>query len=174
MGAALACRALPRLAQFRAAALVAPSDSVEGEISAAEMLGYRIGNALNVGASKLGARPMRVPYKFRYEDLYVDPEAAARARKAGFLATHVSLANYAALLSVQGARWARDVKAPTLVVLCTRDTAVKPTSSRRVYEGLAGPKRLVEIESGHSAFGDVRAEELSFVLDGWFRESLGA
>lgn len=172
MGGALACHALPRLPVFEAAALVAPMDTVRAEISSFEFLGYRVGNALSRARIRLGLGPLVVPYKNRYEDLFLDPAAVERARAVAFLSETVSLANYDALLALDGARWATKVDIPTLVVLARHDKAVKNASSKRVYDALRGPKRLVEIDSGHSLWGDLRAAEAADALDAWFGEAI--
>lgn len=168
MGGALACHALPNLPQFKAAVLAAPMDTVRAEISGAEFLGYRIGNVLSRARVRFGLGPLVVAYKNRYEDLFADPEAAARARAHGFLSETISLANYDALLALDGARWAADVTVPTLVILAKRDNAVKHTSSRRVYDALRGPKKLVEVDSGHSMFGDRASTEVIDAVTAWF------
>lgn len=172
MGAALACHALPRLPAFGAAALVAPLDTVRAEVSSAEFLGYRVGDALSRARLRMGLGPLVVAYKNRYEDLFLDAEAARRARAANWLAEDVNLANYDALLAIEGARWAADVATPTLVVLAKHDKAVKHASSKRVYAALKGPKKLVEIDCGHSVWGDCRAAETVDALDAWFGERL--
>lgn len=173
MGGALAAHALPRLPEFRAAVLVAPMDTIEGELGRAEFVAYKAAIRASRASAKLGLGPIVIPYKYTYKDLLDDPEAVKRAEAIGFLGRRVSLAGADALLAMRGAAWAREVKVPTLVLLAANDRAVKHDSSKRVYEALAGPKRLVEVSSGHSVFGDRRAAEVADIVHGWFAANLG-
>lgn len=173
MGAALGLLTLAETPSFSVAALVAPACRTTDEIGAAEFQGYKLANALSGLKTRLGLGPLVVPYKNTYPKLFHDRASMERARKEGFLHKTVSLANYDELMAIDASEWAKRVRQPTLVVLAEHDKAVKHASSRRVFESLAGPKRLEMLYgSGHSAFSDAKSEELLALLDAWFAKEL--
>jgi len=172
MGAVFGTAALAAEPTIRAAVLAAPMRTVRAELGSGEFLGYRVANALSRAKARVGLGPLVVPYKNRYKDLFLDPAAAKRAEEAGFLSATVSLGNYDALLAMDSVASARKLRQPTLVILAKHDKAVKHASSRAVFDALAGPKEIVEIESGHSMFGDARADEAVDLVDRWMARHL--
>lgn len=167
MGAAFALSAMAADPSIRAAVLAAPMRTVRSELGGAEFLGYRLAAALSRTKDRLGMGHLVVPYKNRYEDLFLSPDAARRARETAFLSTHVSLANYEALLAMDAEAPARKVTRPVLVLLAAHDKAVKHASSRAVYDALAGPKELATLECGHSVWGDREAGKAADHVDRW-------
>ncbi|GEM_PF-5830426 len=167
MGAVFGAGALAADPSIRAAVLAAPMKSVRAELGDAEFLGYRVANAFSRAKARLGMGPLVVPYKNRYRDLFLDPEAAKRAQKAAFLDATVSLGNYDALLAMDTLASARKATQPVLVILAQHDKAVKHASSREVYDALAGPKEIVILDCGHSMFGDCKADEAIAQVDRW-------
>jgi alpha-beta hydrolase superfamily lysophospholipase len=167
MGGAFALSAMAADPDIRAAVLAAPMRTVRAELGSTEFLGYRVAAAVSRAKDRLGMGHLVVPYKNQYEDLFLDAEAARRGRKAAFLSTHVSLANYEALLAMDAEAPARKVRRPVLVLLARHDKAVKHASSRAVYDALAGPKEIATLECGHSLWGDCEAEKAAGHVDRW-------
>lgn len=173
MGAALGTATLAETPELEAAALVAPVCRTLDEVGAVEFQGYKAANALSQLKARAGLGPLVVPYKNTYPKLFHDRAAMERARKQGFLHKTISLANYDELLAVDASEWAKRVRQPTLVVVAEHDKAVQHASSRRVFENLAGAKRLEMLDgSGHSAFADWKAGKLAEILDAWFAKEL--
>lgn len=172
MGSLFSLSALAEDPSLGAAVLAAPMRTVRAELGGAEFLGYRVAAALSRAKERVGLGPLVVPYKNRYEDLFLDPEAARRARAAGFLSRDVSLANYEALLAMDSTVPARKVRQPVLVLLARHDKVIREASSRAVYDALAGPKELATLECGHSLFGDCQAEQAVDHVDRWMRTHL--
>jgi pimeloyl-ACP methyl ester carboxylesterase len=177
-GGALSARFLAIFQEFAAGVLVAPLDTLKAETSPIEFAGYRLMHQLNRFAQAAGRPSVKVPYKFAstkgLRKLYDDPQAAERASRDRFIQPKADLAWYDDMVSISGSAWARGVSKPTLVVLATHDRAVKRASSLRVFEALRGEKQLLEIPSGHSAFGDVSWHELVSAIDEWMRPRLRA
>ena len=176
LGGALAAACLAELPDLRSGVLVAPVNRLTDEVNPAELLGLRLGAKLSKTLHRFRGRHLEFPYKMarQYERLFDDKEAAARARQAAILSPNLNLGNFDNFHEVHGAAWAKHVTQPTLVVLCKNDRALKPRSQRKVYDALAGPKQLVELDSGHSAFGDRNAARLIDAIDGWMGKALGA
>lgn len=158
MGALFSLRALVARPSIRAGVLVAPMRSPRDEVNDAEYVGYRAAAAAASLKQRLGLGSLRVPYKFDYADLFVDPDAAKKAMAAGFLSTHIDLANVAGFLEMNSEEEARRVKQPVLTVLCEHDRVVKLHNSMRVHDALAGRKELVRIDAGHSCWTDRQSE----------------
>lgn len=157
---------------FRAAVLAQPVDRLWDEIhplgrAAYHVLGRRAERRIAKGLS-----PGRIPYQSRTDRLFVSLEAAKEFGRPDFLLRHVNLANYRMAHGMSGARLARDVTVPTLVVVSPQDRVVRPAHSQRVYDSLPDPKGLLEHRGGHSCFRDLDGR---FVVDGvvaWFDRHL--
>ncbi|MHB8605934.1 MAG: alpha/beta hydrolase [Thermoplasmatota archaeon] len=172
LGSACAVFALAtQPATWRAGVLVAPLASIRAELSGGEFAMYRVAYAVSRAKAGLGLGALVVPYKNKYEDLFVDADAAKRAKAVGFLAPNVSLANYPAYMAVDAPAWARRVSAPVIAFVGKHDKAVKRANSMRVFDALTGPKELVELDSGHSAFGDRDATRLTDTIDSFVRKN---
>lgn len=154
-GAPLLLHALPHVPNVRAFVGLAPIARLRYEMNAFEFGGYNLMRLLNIPFRRL-----RVPYKVRYERLYVSKEAVARARKDDFLQHSLPVTDYKPLVKdLDGVQAARAVTQPSLIMVAEFDLIVKKASSRRVHEALAGPKKFVEVpKSGHSMCGDERSD----------------
>lgn len=161
LGATLCLGASPAL-KPRCVVALAPVRRTRDEMAAAEFVGYNAARIVNAPLLLFNRRGLRVPYKVDYRRLYEDADAVERARRDRFLQRTIPVKNYQALVhDLDGERFARHVKAPTLVVLAGKDKVVQNASSHAVYEALAGPKELVVLEgSGHSMPGDFRSDDL--------------
>lgn len=172
MGALFALRALAMRPDVRCGVLVAPMRSPRDEVNPAEYVGYRAAHLMSTLTTRVGVGPIRVPYKYDYADLFVDPDAVKRAREDAFLHPQVDLTNVPAFLEMNAEAEARRVKQPVLVVIAKHDRAVKPANSRRVHDALAGRKELVTVDSGHSVFGDRDANNALRLVDDWLSREL--
>lgn len=169
MGAVFALRALAEDPSIRTGILAAPMDTVPAELKGFEVAGYRALHAL----SRTGLR-IRVPYKYAKNTnfLYVDKEAARRARAKAVLQSSVDVSNYPAFMAMNGAREAPRVKQPVMTLLAEHDRAVRRSSSMRVHDALAGPKELVTLDSGHSMWGDRSQAAAVDHVDRWLKAHL--
>lgn len=172
MGAVFALRALAADARIRAAVLAAPMDTVRGEITAAEFAMYRVLAAASRASSRTLLGPVKVPYKYSYDRLFHDKEAALRAKANPFLHPTVDMTNYPAFMAMRASAEAPRVKQPVLVLVARHDRAVKRASSMRVYDALAGPRELVELDCGHSVWSDCRADEAAAHVERWLDRHL--
>lgn len=172
MGACFALGAMATEPRLKAAVLAAPMSTIRAEVSEAEFAGYKVARTFSNLGERLGLAPIVVPYKYREKDLFLDPEAVKRAEAAGFLGKKISLANFNDLLDMDSREYATHVSRPVLVLLAQHDRAVKRASSLSVYEALPGVKELVDVDSGHSMFGDRKAAEVVQHVDRWFRHHL--
>lgn len=166
-GAPLLLHAAPRVPGLRAFIALAPVARLRYEMNAFEFGGYNLMRLLH-----LVFRRLRVPYKVRYERLYVSQTSIARARKDDFLQHSLPVADYRPLVQeLDGEAAARHAPQPTLVCIAEFDQVVKKSSSRRVFEALPGPKKLVEVpKSGHSMCGDERSDFVAAHVKEWLNE----
>jgi len=172
MGASAVLGAMVEDKAIAAAVLGAPMWTIRAELGEGEFFAYRAGNAASRLKAKLGLGGLVIPYRVDYADLFDDPDAVARARKTRFLSANVNLDNYDDLMGLDCEPLARQVERPVAVILGRNDKVVRPSSSRRVHMALAGEKTLVELDCGHSLFGDHRADEAVAHADAWFSRHL--
>lgn len=163
-GAPLLLHAAPRVPGLRAFVGLAPIARLRYEMNVFEFAGYNLMRLLHLVFPRL-----RVPYKVRYERLYVSKGSVARARKDDFLQHTLPVADYRPLvkeLDGEAAAWL--VHQPSLVCVAEFDLIVKKSSSRRVFDALPGPKKLVEVpKSGHSMCGDERSDFVATHVIEW-------
>ena len=159
LGAALSLCAAPTLPVACLVAL-APVKRLQDEMALHEFVGYNALRLVNAPLQLLTKGGLRVPYKVKYERLYVDAASARRAAQDDFLQPTIPIKNYRALVrELDSSACASRVKVPALVVVAEKDQMVKPAHSRAVYDALSTDKRLVEIPgSGHSMAGDAKAD----------------
>lgn len=172
MGAVFTLRALAEDAAIRTGVLAAPMDTVRSELMLPEYWMYRALHAASEVASRTPVGSLQVPYKYDYDRLFLDKDAAALAKEKPFLHPTVDLSNVPAFLAMSSSREAPRVKQPVLVMLAEHDRAVRHASSMRVYEALGGPKELVKLESGHSVWSDTKAEEAAQRVVDWMAKHL--
>lgn len=172
MGAVFTLRALAEDPSIRAAVLAAPMLTVRAELKDAEFAMYRALNALSRATARTPIGPVKVPYKYSYDRLFLDKEAARRAKANPFLHPTVDLSNYPSFMAMDASADAPRVKQPVLVVLAEHDRAVKRKNSMVVYEKLGGPKELVTLKSGHSVWSDTQSAQAAEHVDRWLRRHL--
>lgn len=172
MGAVFALRALAEDPTIKAAVLGAPMQTVRAEINAGEYAMYRTLHAVSRVTARTPIGPVRVPYKYDYDRLFHDKEAAKRARETPFLHPTVDLTNVPGMLAMDSTKEAPRVKQPVLVLLGDHDRAVRRRSSMAVYEKLGGPKEVVTLKSGHSMWADVESAAAFDHADRWLARHL--
>ena len=84
----------------------------------------------------------------------------------------MNLANVRDFLHVQSASWARQAKAPALVIVSEPDVVVRRGSTMKVHDALAGPKSLLEHRGGHACFRDLDGDAVDAAIVGWFQRHL--
>lgn len=176
LGGAFGAACLASIPDLRGGVLVAPVDRLTDEVNRLELLGFRVASALSRKLHPFRGRHLEFPYKMasRYEHLFDDKAAAARAKASAILSPKINLGNFENFHAIHGSEWAKGVTQPTLVVLCKNDRALKPAGPKAVHAALKGPKDLLVLDSGHSAFGDRNAEQLLDAIEGWMEKVLGA
>jgi alpha-beta hydrolase superfamily lysophospholipase len=173
MGAVFALSAMTKDPTIKAAVLGAPMQTVRAEINAGEYAMYRTLHAISRVTAKTPFGSVKVPYKYDYDRLFYDKEAAKRAWETPFLHPTVDLTNVPAFLSMDSAKEAARVKQPVLVLLGEYDRAVKRRNSMAVYERLGGPKELVTLKCGHSMWADRESAAAVEHVDRWMTRHLG-
>lgn len=174
MGALFTLNALVADSSIRAAVVATPMWSVRAELGDAEFQMYRVAGALSRLKSRVGLGDLLVPYKYDYDRLFHDPDAARRAREQAFLVRQVNLRNYDEFMAMDSTQHAREVTQPTLVIVADYDRAVKREHSMRVYEALAGEKELATLPCGHSLWGDLESQRAIDLVEAWFERHLAA
>lgn len=172
MGSVFALQALATDPTIKTAVLGAPMHTVRSELSAPEYAMYRTLHAFSRLTAMTPFGPVKVPYKYDYDRLFYDKDAAARAWEHPFLHPTVDLTNVPSMLAMDSAKVAAMVKQPVLVILGEHDRAVKRTSSMAVYDKLAGPKEIVTLACGHSMWADVESAKAAEHVDRWLRAHL--
>jgi hypothetical protein len=168
LGGAYAIAAMGQTRLFAAGVVAHPVNRLFDELRPWEQWGYHLIGKWTERRLRKGKPAGTIPYKVGYPSLFVDPEAARQAKADGFLLGRVSLANYRPALTMNAAEWARDVRAPVLVIGSPNDRAVRPAHTRAVYDALAGPKEFLEHKGGHSCFRDLDGPRLAAATAAWF------
>ncbi len=113
---------------------------------------------------------LRVPYKFKLEDCFESPEAAAIAKSKLDLQSQMPVTNFPYLGGgADNVRVAATITRPMLVTVGSEDRVILNPQSREVYEALASEdKQWVRfVGSGHNLMGDVQGAEFTKVVTDW-------
>lgn len=154
-------------AKVRSLVIMAPFRAIKDELSLLERLGYAALHGVDLVSRRLNL-DLSIPYKARYEDLFADPEALARAKSMGFLQERVRVANWPYVKHLDATRFAAHVKAPTLVMVGGQDTFILPARSKAVFDALRCEKEWAEVaKSGHSMMLDHASAEVFDHLVTW-------
>jgi alpha-beta hydrolase superfamily lysophospholipase len=172
LGGGYAVAALAQDGDFGAAVVAHPVDCLFEELNPIEKLGYHILGKRAMKRVRAGKPAGTIPFKVRYRQLFVDPEAARRAEEDGFLQRKVNLHNYEPARTFHARHFAPQVAQPVLTVVSPHDRVVDPRHSRAVHEALAGPKRLVEHKGGHSCVRDLDGQAVLHAAVTWFDRHL--
>lgn len=142
------------------------------EIGGGEMIVYRVADALNRLQKRFTHKPLYLPYRVTYKDIFANEECRARAQAAGFLQTKVC-ADFIPLALVQDAiACARNVQVPTLVIQGEKDAVVSRASTRATFEALAcADKQWYEVkDSGHSVWTDCQGDVVFEYVATWIEK----
>ncbi|MEA3190055.1 MAG: hypothetical protein QOD77_637 [Thermoplasmata archaeon] len=172
LGGSYAIAAMGRTRLFGAGVVAHPVSRLFDELRPWEQWGYHVVGKWAERRVRKGKPAGTIPYKLSYPQLFVDQDAARKAKADGFLLGRVSLANYRPAMTMSAAEWARDVRAPVLVFASPHDRAVRPAHTREVYDNLGGPKELLQHRGGHSCFRDLDGPLLADAALAWFDRHL--
>jgi len=139
------------------------------EIGGAEMMMYRLVDALNRLQKRFTHKPLYVPYRVTYKDIFANEECRARAQAVGFLQTKVCADFIPLALTQDATACARNVFVPTLVIQGEKDAVVSRTSTCATFDALASPgKEWYEVkDSGHSVWTDCQGEAVFEYVAAW-------
>lgn len=146
------------------------------EIGGAEMMMYRLVDAFNRLQKRFTHKPLYVPYRVTYKDIFASEECRARAQAAGFLQTKVC-ADFIPLALVQDATaCARHVHVPTLVIQGEKDAVVKRASTRATFDAIASKDKewYAVKDSGHSVWTDGQGEVVFEYVAAWIAKHFGS
>jgi acylglycerol lipase len=168
LGGAYCVAAAGRGVDVAALAVAHPVDNLFDEVKAPLRPFYHLLGKLADRRAARGKPPGQMRYRSSSRALYVSIDLARAHGRPDFLAKTSNLGNYQAALTMRATEWARGVRVPTLVLTSQYDRVVRPTSIRKVYDALPGPKRLVEHRGGHSCFRDLDGPFVVEAMVRWF------
>lgn len=165
LGTAAVLRTLGTEAGGKAAAAVlfAPPNRIRQDVGLAEWLGYALASRVAKVVLDTVGTHLYVPYRVTEADIFLDPEAQARAKADGILARQITLNNYDYMMAEQdNAAAAAHVQVPVRLVVGGQDKVIAVAHSRQVYDAVpTEAKSWIEIpDSGHSLLGD-RSRDLA-------------
>lgn len=142
---------------------------IREELGGAELTVYRIVDAVNRFQKRFTHKPLYLPYRVSYKDIFVDAECRQRAQAAGFLQKSVCADFIPVALAQDATLCAQNVGVPTMVVQGEQDAVVTHKSTRAVYEALPNPdKEWYEVKgSGHSVWTDWKGAEAFEHIAAW-------
>jgi uncharacterized protein len=157
-GGAVICTAArdPRATVVVAGATVG---RLRDELSANEVLTYRVVNAINRAQKAFTGKSLYVPYRVTYKDIFADPQAGATAQAQGFLQKSLPADNIPLLMQQDAIACASNLRVPVLIIASELDRVVKQSSTRQVYDAIPGEKEWYLIKgSGHSFATDCQKD----------------
>jgi pimeloyl-ACP methyl ester carboxylesterase len=169
-GDAVLCTAA-RDGRVRAVVAGATVGRIQDELKSTELLMYRVIDVLNRFQKQFTHKPLYVPYRVSYKDIFNDAECRQRAEKAGFLQSTVCADFIPVALTQDATACAQNVGVPTMIVQGEKDAVVLHSSTRGVYQAVASSdKEWYEVKgSGHSVWtdsqGSVAFEHIAAWLD---------
>ncbi len=171
-GDAVLCTAA-RDARVRAVVAGATVGRLRDELSPGEVLTYRVIGAVNRLQKAITRKPIYLPYRVTYADIFNDENCRRAAEAQGFLQRTLPADNVPLLLQQDAYACARNVCVPTLIVQGELDRVVKPASTRAVYDTLTCEKEWYEVKgSGHSFATDCKGAEAFERIAGWLDKHL--
>jgi dipeptidyl aminopeptidase/acylaminoacyl peptidase len=166
-GDAALCTAA-RDARVRAVVAGATVGRLRDELSPGEVLTYRVVDAVNRLQKAITRKPIYLPYRVTYADIFNDASCRRAAEAKGFLQRTLPADNIPLLLQQDAYGCARNVRVPTLIVQGELDRVVKPASTRAVYDTLTCAKEWYEVKgSGHSFATDGKGAEAFERIAAW-------
>ena len=170
-GDAVVCTAA-RDERVRAIVAGATVGRIRDELKSGELTQYRLVDAVNRFQKRFTHRPLYVPYRVTYKDIFADAECCARAQAAGFLQTTVCADFIPVAMAQDATLCAQNVGVPTLVIQGEKDAVVTHASTRATFDAVAcGDKEWHEVKgSGHSIWTDWKGEETFDFVAAWIEK----
>lgn len=142
------------------------------ELKPGELTLYRIIDVLNRFQKRFTQRPLYVPYRVTYKDIFANEECRERARSAGFLQTSVCTDFIPVAMTQDATLCAQNVHVPTLVVQGELDAVVTHASTRATFDAIAcKDKEWYEVKgSGHSVWTDCQGEAVFNHVAAWIEK----
>lgn len=142
------------------------------ELKPGEITLYRIVDAVNRFQKQFTRRPLYVPYRVTYKDIFANEECRARAQAAGFLQTSVCADFIPAAMTQDATLCAQNVGVPTLIVQGELDAVVTHSSTRATHDAIAcADKEWYEVKgSGHSVWTDCQGDVVFDHVAAWIEE----
>ncbi len=171
LGGLWSLAAAPLLEPECVAALASPA-SIRDATYVLEELAYWVGSLVDQGVRWFHKAGLRVPYRVALEETIEDADAleAARAMDDVHQST-LPVANARTLLTLDGARLAKDVQARVLVACASMDRVVEEASTRRLYEAFDTDATWMTLEGGHALFMDAWRSEAADAVTSWATRS---
>jgi pimeloyl-ACP methyl ester carboxylesterase len=144
---------------------------IQDELGRGEFSLYQIVDKLNRWQKHFTHKPMYVPYRVSYQDLFSDAECRKRAEATNFLQKSICADFIPIALTQDANACAKKIRVPALIVQGEKDALVLHSSTRGVFEAIAGSdKEWYEVKgSGHSVWtdcqGDTAFEHVAAWLD---------
>ncbi|MEW5720927.1 MAG: prolyl oligopeptidase family serine peptidase, partial [Chloroflexota bacterium] len=159
--------------RVRAVVAGATVGRLRDELSPGEVLTYRVIGAVNQLQKAFTRKPIYLPYRVTYADIFNDDACRRAAQAKGFLQRTLPADNVPLLLQQDAYACARNVRVPTMIVQGELDRVVKPASTRAVYDTLTCEKEWYEVKgSGHSFATDCKGAEAFERIAAWLDKHL--
>ena len=143
------------------------------EIAPGEMRVYRAAMAFNEWQKRFTHKPLYLPYRVTYKDLFADARARINAERQGFLQRAICADSIAHLLKQDALRCARNLRVPALIVQSELDRVVKFSSTRQVFDAIPGAKEWHQVEgAGHSFATDAGNARTFDFIAAWLDRNL--
>lgn len=129
---------------------------IRDELKSGELTQYRVVDSLNRFQKRFTHKPLYIPYRVSYKDIFSDEDCRQRAQAANFLQKSVCADFIPIALAQDATLCAQSVRVPTLVVQGEKDAVVTHASTRATYDAIAcNDKEWYEVKgSGHSVWTD--------------------
>lgn len=158
-GGAVIC-ATARDTRVRAVVAGATVGRLRDEIAPGELSLYKNVMRFNEWQKQFTHKPLYLPYRVGYKDIFADDAARLAAARAGFLQRWICADSIPNLLTQDALACAANVRVPALIVQGELDKVVQPASTRQVYDAIPGDKQYYVVPgAGHSFATDVGGAE---------------
>lgn len=166
-GGAVIC-ATARDARVRAVIAGATVGRLRDELAPGELALYQKVDAFNRFQKSFTRRPLYLPYRVGYQDIFADDAARLAAARAGFLQRWICADSIPTLLTQDALACAANVRVPALILHSEFDKVVQAASTRKVFDALPGEKEWYEVKgAGHSFATDVGGEVAFAHIAAW-------
>jgi pimeloyl-ACP methyl ester carboxylesterase len=172
-GDAVLCTAA-RDERVRAVIAGATIGRIQDELGRGEFILYQVIDTLNRFQKQFTHKPLYVPYRVSYKDIFSDDACRQRAEAAGFLQKTVCADFIPVALTQNATLCAQNVGVPTMILQGEKDAVVLHSSTHSVYEAIAcSDKEWYEVKgSGHSVWTDCQGSVVFEHVAAWLDKHL--